>query len=76
MLCGGTFSAVVVAEERRDRAGLAHNSLATSHRLLPRLDLPRQLAQFGNGRAHLGIVAGGAAASTVGLDRSEPFLED
>ena len=49
-------------------------TLATS-RLLRRLDQPGQLAQLGNGRAHLGVVARGATTSTVGLDRSEPFLE-
>ncbi len=44
--------------------------------LLRQLDLPGQLAQLRNSRAHLGVMTGGAAASTVRLDRSEPFLED
>ena len=59
----------------RERQDVVDEPLA-ANQLLRRLDLPSQLAQFGNGRAHLGVVAGGATASTVGLDRPEPFLED
>ncbi len=65
---------VFLLRESTEIAWISRRRKPASH-LLRRLDLPRQLAQLGNGRAHLGVVARGATTSTVGLDRSEPFLE-
>ena len=60
------------------RASEAWNDLGRSGEpptLAALADVPHQLAQLGDGPAHLGVVTRWATPSAVRLDRPEPFLE-